>query len=79
MSRDEDLEPLFTPEVKRCFLNVGLEVITPAEASAMRTILVRQIDKHIDDYSDMEIKDYIEEQNRWAKVDLVRKLKPSQG
>ena len=52
----------------------GFEIKTPIEYSAMKTVIVKQIDEIIDEYSLEEIRENIETLNQWAKVTNVYKF-----
>ena len=47
---------------------------TPIEYNAMRTIIIRHLDKVMAEFTDKEIADNIEQSNSWAKVETVVKL-----
>ena len=46
----------------------GFEIKTPIEYTAMKTVVVKEIDSIIDEFTDQEIIENIERVNDWAKV-----------
>ena len=68
------VEKMLTEESKTIFMREGFDIITPIEFNAMRSIVVRHIDKVINEYSDEEIISSIEERNSWAKVESIYKI-----
>ena len=70
----EKIEHIISDESKRKLRDHQFEINTPIEYNAMRTVIVRHIDKVISEYSDQEIINNIEATNSWAKVEFVYKL-----
>ena len=65
-----DLEELLKDEVKNYASDKGFEIKTPIEYSAMKTVIIQQIDE----YPLEDIKENIETVNQWAKVTDVYKF-----
>ena len=63
-----DIEELLMDEVKNYASDKGFEIKTSIEYSAMKTVIVKQIDEIRDMYSLEEIKENIVTLNEWAKV-----------
>ena len=53
---------------------MGFEIRIPIEYSAMKTIVVKEVDSIIDEYTEPEIKESIETVNEWAKVAEIFKF-----
>ena len=51
----EELEGILKADSKQTFIEQGFEVLPPIEYNALRTIVIRHIDKVIDEYTDEEI------------------------
>ena len=51
----EDLERFTSTTTKDLFKDDGLEILNPPELEALRTIVARNLDRHIDDYTEEEI------------------------
>lgn len=71
---EADIEILLTDDSKQTFREEGYEVVPPIEYNAMKTVVVRNLDYMIDNYSLDEIKDSINSLNEWAEVEDVFKL-----
>jgi len=74
IANDETIEKLMSTHCKAIFQNHQFEIQDPPEYNAMKTIIVRNIDRQIIDYEEREIKETIERENGWAKVEQVIKL-----
>ena len=70
----DKLEKIISEDSKQKPRDHKFEINTPLEYNAMRTVIVRHIDKVITEYSDKEIIQNIESTNEWAKVEFVYKL-----
>jgi len=73
-ANDETIEKLMSTHCKAIFQNHQFEIQDPPEYNAMKTIIVRNIDRQIIDYEERKIKESIERENGWAKVEQVIKL-----
>ena len=66
--RESDLEEILKKEVRDYANEKGFEIKTPIEYTAMKTVVVKEIDSIIDEFTDQEIIENIERVNDWAKV-----------
>ena len=66
--RESDLEEILKKEVRDYAKEKGFEIKTPIEYTAMKTVVVKEIDSIIDEFTDQEIIENIERVNDWAKV-----------
>ena len=74
----DKVEKIISNEVKENFrTQYSFEIHTPIEYNAMRTIVIRHIDKVIEEYEDNEIITNIESCNAWAKVESIYRLSNS--
>ena len=71
--RQDKIEDIIN-ESKNKFRREGFEIHTTLAYNALRTIIIRNIDSMIADYSDQEIIDKIQNANTWAKVDSIYRL-----
>ena len=67
----EQLERLLNEESKEKLKQYGFEAVTPIEYEAMRSVVARELDGEIKNYSKDEIIEHLERQNSWAKIDNV--------
>ena len=72
--KDEEIEKVIEDETKNSLSQIGLEVVIPPEYNSKRTIVIKSIDKHVDNYSDDEIRDNLEKMNNYLKVIEIIKL-----
>ena len=72
--KTEQIEMLLTEDAKKVFQGSRFEVSVPIEYSAMRSVIIRHVDKAVDEYTVDELKINIEDSNEWAKVEEVVKL-----
>ena len=66
--RQNQIEELITDKVKQTFLNNGFEITVPIEYDSMRSIIIKHMDKVVDEYTNDEIKESIQRTNEWAEV-----------
>lgn len=71
----EQMERALEDKVKERFLRKQLEIVAPPEFHAMKTIVVRNLDRNIDNYDEEEIKVDIEKYNVGTKVEEVHKFR----
>ena len=71
---EEDLENLLKQETVNKAKEKGFEILTPIEYGAMHTVVIKEIDSMVDDYSAEDIKNNVEELNIWAKVSEIVKM-----
>ena len=67
--QQEKIEEVLKNDVKEEFANAWFEIQTPIEYNALRSIVIRHIDKAIQEYTDEEIIASINNANQWADVD----------
>ena len=72
--QQEKIEEVLKNDVKEDFANAGFEIQTPIEYNALRSIVIRHIDKAIQEYTDEEIIASINEANQWADVESIYKI-----
>ena len=70
----DKVEHVISQESKDKLKDKQFIIHTPIEYNAMRTIIIRHLDKVMAEFTDKEIADNIEQTNSWAKVDTVVKL-----
>ena len=70
---ESDLENMLKDDLGQFAMEKGFEIKVPIEYSAMKTVVVKEIDSMVDEFQDAEIKESIERLNDWAKVvDIFR-------
>ena len=72
---EDGWEKMMRKEVKDELQKINLEIITPPEYRASRTILARNIDKQIDVCSEEEIKISLKEENPWMTIENINVFK----
>ena len=75
--QEENVEVIIDQKSKQKFQDEGFEVHTPTEYNAMRTVVVKNIDQMIADFTDQEVIDRIQHSNPWAKVESIYRLAQS--
>ena len=65
---ESDLENMLKDELGQYASDKYFEIVVPVEYSAMKTVVVKEIDSMVDEFDDEEIKESIERLNDWAKV-----------
>lgn len=74
--RDEhDADKILSKNARDELENIGLQVLIPPELKAKRSIFIKQLDQIIGAKSAEAIKEEIESQNDWIKIEEVVKLK----
>lgn len=74
--RDEqDADKMHSKEAKGELGKLGLLVITPPETKAKRSIIIRQLDQIIGSNTPEDIKQELEKENEWIRVEEVVKIK----
>ena len=68
--QQEKIEEVLKDEVKEQFASKGFEIQTPIKYNALRSIVIRHIDKAIQEYTDREIIESINNSNQWQKSSL---------
>ena len=74
LSKQDQVETVISNESKEIFLQNSFEVHIPIEYEAMRSIIIRHIDKAINDYTDEEVITSINQANEWAEVDQIYRI-----
>ena len=75
--QQEKVEVIIEQKSKQSIQNEGFEIHTPLEHNAMRTVVVKNIDQFITDFTDQEVIDRIQLSNPWAKVESIYRLAQS--
>ena len=70
----DNCQKLLEEDVKEAFKNNDYEIVNPPDLNANRTIVVRNLDRQIDDWSESSIIEYITARNTWIKIESVYKL-----
>ena len=70
----ENCQKILEKEEKELFALHGFEIFNPPDLNSNRTIVIRNLDRQIDDWPEERIKEYIAERNEWMKVETVIKL-----
>ena len=73
----EKVEVIIDQNAKQKFQDEGFEIHTPLEYNAMRTVVVKNIDHMIADFTDQEVIDRIQNSNPWAKIGSIYRLAQS--
>lgn len=74
IAEDEMIEKLMAQDCRNIFNQNKFEIQDPPEYNAMRTVVIKKVDRQIAEYDREEIKTSIERENSWAKIDEVVKL-----
>ena len=74
VTNDENTEKLLTVESKDIFQHNGFEIQNPPEYNAMRTVTAKYVDRQVSEHREADIKENIEMENAWAKVEEVIKI-----
>ena len=77
--RQNQIEELITEEVKQAFSDNGFEITVPIEYDSMRSIIIKHVDKVVDEYTNDEIKESIQRSNEWAEVMEIFRILPLVG
>ena len=73
--KEEYMEKALKMETKEELEKLELEISAPPEYKANRTLIVKRVDNHIDEYSIDELKGNIAENNRWMSIEELYKFK----
>ena len=76
---EENLDKFADHDIKTAFEDKNFDYVTPPQAASLRSVMAKQLDSHIDNYNNDEIKVSVEEQNEWAKVEELRVVVPKAG
>ena len=71
----EQMERALMNEVRERFQRKQLVIITPPESNAWKTVVIRNLDRNIDNYDEEEIMQDIMKYNEWAKVEEIHKFR----
>ena len=73
--KENEIEEMMKDEILQKAKGEGFEIIAPIELGAMRTVIVKEVDSMIDEYSNEEVIYSIEALNEWAEVTEIYKFK----
>ena len=65
--KDEQVEEIIEETTKEELNKIGLEVTIPPEYNSKRTIVIKDIDKHVDNYNNDELIEDLENLNQYLK------------
>ena len=68
------VEHIISDNTKQTLRDDGFEVLTPIEFNSLRTVVIKHIDRVINEYSNDEIVDSINTKNTWAEVEEIYKI-----
>ena len=69
------MEECLKEESKNIFRENGFKITPPIEYNALKSIVVRHLDKVIGEYSDAEIMENINQTNQWVEVEEIYRIK----
>ena len=72
--RQEQVELVISEEVKEIFKDKGYDVMIPIEYDSMRSVVIRHIDKVINEYTYQEVTESINNANEWAEVEQIHRI-----
>ena len=72
---EKDADKIQGKEAKKELQKIGLHLIIPPETKARKTIILKKLDQIIGANSTEDIKEEIEEANKWIKIEEVIKIK----
>lgn len=72
---ETDADKILGKDVKPELEKIGLQVIVPPETNARRSIILRQLDHIIGENTPDDIKEELERENSWIKIEEVIKMK----
>ena len=70
----DKIEVALTEQTKELFKAHDFEIQVPIEYNALRSVIIRHIDRVIEEYEDEEIVDTINKANSWAEVEGIVRL-----
>ena len=73
--KENEMEEMMKDEILQKAKEEGFEKIAPIELGAMRTVIVKEVNSMIDEYSNEEVIYSIEALNEWAEVIEIYKFK----
>ena len=76
--KETQIEHIITDEVKETFNKNGFQITTPIEYDALRSVIVKHLDKVLDEYSNDDVIESIHQANHWAQVEEVVRI-PTTG
>ena len=74
-----ETEKLFTEKVLASLTDCGFAPTLPPQLKSSRSVIIRKVDPHIFENSDIQIKSELEKCNKWCNVNEVIKFKNSAG
>lgn len=72
---ENDADKIQSKEAKQELEKIGLQLIIPPETKARKSIILRRLDQIIGTHTAEEIKEEIEKENEWIKIEEVIKIK----
>ena len=69
--QDNYVEEILKEENRQLFRSKQFEVNTPLEYKSKRTVVIKYLDRIIDEYSDEQIMESINSSNEWAQAELM--------
>ena len=72
--RDEEVEEILKEETKKKAEEKGFQIFRPLDYDSMKTVVVRDVDSVMDEFTAEEIAESVERVNEWAEVEEVVKL-----
>ena len=70
----DNAEKLLTNEAKAIFRDDNFEVLPPIEYNALKSVVVKHLDKVISEYTDEEVIDSINAKYNWANAESIYRL-----
>ena len=75
LCKEKDAYKLMKGETKVKLNKVGIEVLTPIELKARKSVFVRRLDRHVGSHTREELKEEIEKNHDWVRDVNVVKIK----
>ena len=76
--KETRIEHIITDEMKETFTKNSLQITPPIEYDALRSVIVKHLDKVLDDYSNDEVIESIRQANHWDQVEEMVRI-PTTG
>ena len=73
--KESEIEEIMKDEIFEKAKEEGFDIIAPIELGAMKTVIVKEVDSMIDEYSDEEVMVSIGALSEWAEVIEIYKFK----
>ena len=72
--RDEEVEEMSKEETKKKAKKNGFQIFRPLDYDSMKTVVVREVDSVMEEFTAKEVAESVERVNDWEKVEEVVKL-----